>query len=205
MNGHGGGLNGCNCELINCTIAGNIARGPGSGLYSCNGPKTNCIIWGNSTYSGTSEQLDESTAPTYSCIQDWTFGGVGNIDTDPQFVSGPLGDYYLSQILAGQGSDSSCLDAGSDAAENLGLTDFTTRTDEVGDGVVVDMGYHYSMPSPADINGDGRVDHLDFAIMSSQWDGLGGAPSADIVPVGGNGVVNIDDLYKLCMYWLWSE
>ena len=56
-----------------------------------------------------------------------------------------------------------------------------------------------------DINGDGRVDFFDFAIMSSQWDGPGGVPSADIVPVGGNGVVNIDDLCKLGMYWLWPE
>ncbi|UCF44472.1 MAG: hypothetical protein JSV99_06070, partial [Planctomycetota bacterium] len=78
--------------------------------------------------------------------------GSGNIHSDPCFVSGPLGDYYLSQVAAGQEIQSPCVDAGSDLAANLGMWIHTTRTDEVGDEGMVDMGYHYPMPNAADVN-----------------------------------------------------
>jgi len=69
--------------------------------------------------------------------------GGGNINADSLFVSGPFGNYYLSQIIAGQSSDSPCVDAGSDLAINLALANLTTRTDSLGDLGIVDMGYHY--------------------------------------------------------------
>ena len=101
---------------------------------------TNCIFWGNSDDSGMDEGAQfHATRGTilvnYTCIQGLTgeLGGVGNIGGDPLFVTGPLGDYYLSQIAAGQGSDSPCVDAGSDTAENLGLDSRTTRTDHGSD------------------------------------------------------------------------
>ncbi|MHC4500711.1 MAG: right-handed parallel beta-helix repeat-containing protein, partial [Planctomycetota bacterium] len=93
------------------------------------------IIWNNDIY-GTSPEI------TYSDVEGG-FPGEGNIDADPCFVIGPTGDYYLSQIAAGQGSKSPCVDAGSDTAANLELDLFTTRTDQVSDEGVVDMGYHY--------------------------------------------------------------
>ena len=74
------------------------------------------------------------------CTFDW---GDGNIDSDPLFVSGPDGDYYLSQIASGQGADSPCVDSGSDTAAGLGLDSMTTRTDQAVDAGTVDMGYHY--------------------------------------------------------------
>ncbi len=59
---------------------------------------------------------------TWSCVEGG-FPGAGNIDLDPLFVSGPDGDYYLSQIAAGQAVDSPCVDAGSDlAAGHLRVT-----------------------------------------------------------------------------------
>ena len=61
---------------------------------------------------------------------------------DPLFVTGPKGDYYLSQVDAGQTSTSPCVDAGSGTAASLGLDTKTTRTDEVGDTGTVDMGFH---------------------------------------------------------------
>ncbi|HEX42021.1 MAG TPA: hypothetical protein ENN81_08170, partial [Phycisphaerales bacterium] len=68
-----------------------------------------------------------------------------NIWSDPNFVAGPLGDYYLSQIGAGllQFVDSNCLDAGDDTAAALGLDTRTTRTDLAPDAGMVDLGYHY--------------------------------------------------------------
>jgi len=82
---------------------------------------------------------------TYSCIRGWTGGGEGNISDDPLFVTGPLGDYYLSCRAAGQAADSPCIDRGSGTAESLGLDKLTTRTDGVADTGRVDMAYHYPL------------------------------------------------------------
>jgi hypothetical protein len=69
----------------------------------------------------------------------------GNIDEYPLFVTGPAGDYYLSQIAAGQGADSPCVDAGDGLASTYALESLTTRTDEAGDTGIVDMGYHHQI------------------------------------------------------------
>lgn len=80
----------------------------------------------------------------------------GNIDADPLFHSGPQGAFCLSQQAAGQLADSPCLDAGGDPADTacspvttsvpcIGRT--TTRTDQVNDTGVADLGFHYSWTS----------------------------------------------------------
>jgi len=71
--------------------------------------------------------------------------GSGMIQEDPLFVSGPLGDFYLSHQDAGPlGKESPCVDAGKD------LPGFmpqrmrgTTRIDGIADREKMDMGYHY--------------------------------------------------------------
>ena len=171
--GSGGGLNGCESALVlnnlivgnratagggmshcrggtilNNTIASNSASGTlnvrAGGLYSCQGTIANCIVWGNTATSGPA-QLNESSTPTYSCIQNWRSGGTGNIAADPLFATGPLGGYYLNQIAAGQAAQSPCVDAGSSTALEAGLADRTTRTDGQTDTGIVDMGYHYPL------------------------------------------------------------
>ena len=143
----GGGLYECNGTISNCTIAGNRALSTGGGteqgggLDHCAGTIINCIIYFNNP-----DQLAFSSLPTYSCIEGGGGGGTGNITADPLFVTGPRGDYYLSHIAAGQASDSPCIDAGSGTAASHGLDTFTTRTDEVTDSLIVDMGYHYTSP-----------------------------------------------------------
>jgi hypothetical protein len=62
--------------------------------------------------------------------------GEGNIDADPLFETGPLGNFYLD-------SDSPCIDRGSDTAESLSLGDKTTLLSGELDSGMVDMGYHY--------------------------------------------------------------
>jgi predicted outer membrane repeat protein len=147
--------------IKNCTISGNSATIVG-GLYAPAYFLTiiNSIIWGNTALNGAPENYRaDSTYPTviYCDIdQDGFAGSNGNIRLDPLFVSGPLGDYYLNQISAGQGSDSPCVDAGSDTTENLGLDDKTTRTDLSADIGKVDMGYHYPIE-----DGDGVPDDVD--------------------------------------------
>jgi hypothetical protein len=80
--------------------------------------------------------------------------GEGNINADPLFVAGPLGDHYLSQVAAGGPSDSPCVDAGSGPAKStcyetadgmVCLDQLTTRADRLGDGGRLDMGYHFPM------------------------------------------------------------
>lgn len=56
--------------------------------------------------------------------------------------------------------------------------------------------------SPADIVEDGRINLDDFAAMAAQWMTAPGAPSADIAPTGGDGVVDGEDLHVLCEHWL---
>jgi len=70
-------------------------------------------------------------------------GGTGNISADPLFVSGSLGNYYLSQVPAGNSRNSPCVDSGSNIAEYLGMDGLTTRIDNTSDSGIVDMGYHY--------------------------------------------------------------
>lgn len=169
--GSGGGVHGGSGILRNNLIAGNAAGGDGAGvswfvgtiesntivlnrsagnpintfrgggIANCTGPILNCIVWENE--ATTDNQISSSTVPSYSCIQDWTGGGGGNIRDDPLFVDGPLGPYYLSQIAAGQLFQSPCVDAGSSLSAVVGLADRTTRIDSVLDAGSVDMGYHY--------------------------------------------------------------
>jgi hypothetical protein len=209
---HGGGIY-CgpdnNPTIRNCTITGNEIFNYhsfnyfGAGICNDGGAPTilSSIIWGN--YGD--EICGSGFVISYSSIEGG-YGGTGNIDADPCFVSGPLGDYYLSQIAAGQAVDSPCVDAGSDTAVNLGMDKFTTRTDELKDTSIVDMGYHYSIsPGSPDIDGDGDVDFFDYAILTSQWKQIPGVPSADIAPLGGDDVVDEKDLAMLVDYWLWGK
>jgi len=141
--------------------------------------------------------------------------GAGNIQVDPCFVTGPLGSYYLSQTDTNdpnQTTDSPCVDTGNDLASNVGLSDpYTTRTDEVFDTNVVDMGYHYPLAHPrelcsfCDLSHDGDVDLVDFAIFSLYW--LNEDCSNDNDWCGGadftfDSHVNFEDLALLHECWL---
>jgi len=143
---NGGGIFGSGMTVTNCTIAGNDKdgiRGDGTSVIS------DCIIWDN-------EDDLYSCSATYSCIEDGD-SGTGNISSDPLFVTGPSGSYYLSQTAAGQGSDSPCVDAGSEPASSLGMDVYTTRTDNITDSGIVDIGYHY--PVWAGDLSDGPIAH----------------------------------------------
>ncbi|MCD6326715.1 right-handed parallel beta-helix repeat-containing protein [bacterium] len=139
---YGGGLALCNGTISNCVIADNAIPGSiGTGMMSCYGEITNCIIWGNHSWHGfDSNQLYWTSAPSYSCLKVKPEGGKGNIIQDPLFAAGTYGDYYLHP-------DSPCINAGSMSAEDAGLSDRTTQIDGTPDSGVVDMGFHYPIPS----------------------------------------------------------
>jgi len=74
----------------------------------------------------------------------------------------------------------------------------------VGDGVV-SLNYAEFVrqyPAAADLDRTGIVDLGDFSVLSSQWLGEPGEPSADIAPAGGDGWVDLLDLAELAENWL---
>jgi len=131
-------------EVINCTFAENSAA-DGGAIFVINQTPTakNIVAWGN-TGTGPIYVYAGGFICTYSDIQGG-FAGTGNINADPLFVTGPDGDYYLSQIAAGQASNSPCMDAGDPASP---MIVGTTRTDQIQDAGIVDMGYHYAAEMP---------------------------------------------------------
>jgi predicted outer membrane repeat protein len=128
-----------------------------------------CILWDpNDPSKRTPLDVSHPNAP-------W-LGSTNNIDADPLFVTGPLGNYYLSHIGAGQDTDSPCIDAGSNSALYRGLTErYTTRVDNVPDAREVDMGYHYTTGPETeecrlcDLDYDGVIDFNDLAVFVSHW------------------------------------
>jgi len=132
----------------------------GSGVHE--GEVYNSIIYSNNTAPQASEAY-----VAYSCVEGGCWG-PGNISDNPLFVTGPEGDYYLSQTAAGQTQQSPCVDAGNpDTHTYLG----TTRTDTVPDLGIIDMGYHY----PAQFGFTGVSSHQtsDFNITQIIGDPLG--------------------------------
>ena len=154
---YGGGIyiHNSNLTIESSTFSGNSAGSGGGGIYA-GGSSTllrNSILWDD-----TPEEIHGETGETpvvrYCDIQGG-YAGEGNIDADPIFARGPLGNYYLSQIEAGQHEDSPCVDAGDPESKTIGGT---TRTDMGQETGIIDMGYHYPLiglalgPGPGDSN-----------------------------------------------------
>ena len=181
----GGGMYNSNSSstLTNCTIERNSAAN-GGGIFNQDSDLilTNCVLWGDSPDEILTGAGSTATV-TYSCVQDADPGdgvaypGQGNIDHDPLFVPGPLGCLYLSQAASAQPIDSPCVDAGSDSAAILGLDDLTTRSDQVVEAGVGDLGYHYPVSGMLLAMGDsdrsGEVDLVDAAALLICFSGIG--------------------------------
>lgn len=177
-------------EFINCTIADNsgdtIMGFKSGGIYTGAGSIpvfTNCIIWASS-----SPAITGSPVITYSDVEVTGYPGTGNFTADPLFETGTSGSYCLSQVAAGQTSDSPCINAGdSNAADvcfptgsgSICLDLLSTRTDEVPDDGVVNLGFHYAAapaatPTPADVPATGPVGSGILLVVLSGLLGLSG-------------------------------
>jgi hypothetical protein len=221
--------------IFNCTIADNIITGVGygGGVYGSYGSYTNIvdsIIWGNSAYYGPQIGIGITASPSTVEVSDSDVQGAqsdayveddctliwdpNNLYTDPFFVIGPFGDYYLSQTEVGdpnQTVDSPCVDAGSGSAISVGMSGYTTRTDELFDRGIVDMGYHHLLTLPVeecrvvDLFLDHFINLKDYAVFASNWlrddcsDDNGWCDGADITF---DGNVDWEDLEFYIGCWL---
>jgi len=155
--------------IIELTTIADNSSSSGGGLYCESGSVTveNCIIYDNS-----SNQVSGSPSISYSCVQGITETS-GNINDDPLFVTEGDREYLLSSTDAGQGSDSPCLDAGGDDAEDVFITlytgalymdEMTVTGDNAADTGTVAMGYHYvRLPTPITFV---EIDPLQFVMGS---------------------------------------
>jgi len=187
----GGGVYGGD-RIVNCTINENSVSGDayrGGGLSDCTGPIVNCIFWENSAQED--PQLYNCDTPTYSCIQDWTGGGEGNINTDPMFINS-LEDFYLRYTIKPHEipdfnpatfERSPCIDAGdSSVVTELFDLDGNPRIQ----GITVDMGC-YECPGDTDI--DGMADSWEVANFGSSIAVSDDDPDTD-------GLINIGEFVK---------
>jgi predicted outer membrane repeat protein len=142
--------------LNNCTVADNSAvvtfDGRGGGVFHTEYSELyirDSILWNNEPESIDGESEDVSV--TYSLVQQdaGVFPGEGNINTDPLFVTGYQGYFYLDAAPA---STSPCIDAGSQLASEQCLagmgslfcmSDMSTNIGGEFDSGQVDMGFHY--------------------------------------------------------------
>jgi len=129
-------------RLKYATIADNSTCSYGS-IYAdtdCEINILNSIVWNNGELTtGGNVKL------SYTDIDSDNYIGTGLFNDDPLFISGPRGDYYLSQIAAGQDRDSPCIDI----ISKVNFLRFnphgtTSRTDGVMDANNIDLGYHYN-------------------------------------------------------------
>ncbi len=138
---------------------GNPGMGGGIAAHHINSTTIqNCILSNNTAEQGAGLHMSDCTAKSlvYSDIFNNALDGISPdvtcIDTAPLFVSGILGNYYLSHIDADQAIDSPCVNAGqpdsstmcfSYTGSNICLNQTTTRTDHVADLGLSDIGFHY--------------------------------------------------------------
>ena len=198
FDGWGGGMANRNSNPIlnNCNFISNTAwDGLSGGMinFFSRPTLTNCIFWDNSDLFGNDEsaQIGQEGGViniNYSCVQGWTgiLGGNGNINTDPNFVNPNNNDYHL-QSQAGRydpttqswitdSITSPCIDAGDPLTPigwelypnggiiNMGAYGGTTEASKSYFGTTP-----CEIPIAGDINGDCRVDLIDFSIMSMHW------------------------------------
>jgi parallel beta-helix repeat protein/predicted outer membrane repeat protein len=198
--------------VTDCTFSGNSAN-QGGGIYSLSrsgaSVVTNCILWGNSAANGPQLacslqemaisfcDVQGGQAQVYGTV-DW---GGGNINLDPAFVNVSASNLRL---LRG----SPCIDAANNNAVPVSVTsdlngwsrfvnDLCTPDTGLGTAPIADMGAYEFLP--ADINGSGFVDLLDYDFLSAHWLQTGGnCQGADM---DCNGTVNLADLAELIAYW----
>ncbi|HET9481602.1 MAG TPA: IPT/TIG domain-containing protein, partial [Candidatus Polarisedimenticolia bacterium] len=156
--------------LSGTTVTGNTGGVDGGGgirfsagpVYEPGFAATNLIVWQNLM-----NDVSGGSFLTYSTVGGGA-AGTGNIAADPQFDSGPMGQFYLAQAA---GTTSPAVDAGGGLADEFSMEGQTTDPELAPDAGMVDMGYHYppdasDSPDPLVI---GRVDPPQGDLGGSDW------------------------------------
>jgi len=213
-----------NPTLVNCTIYGNktynqVTPPVGAGIY-CTGTATllNCILWANSVNDQVVQaaQIQGDFADiSYSCIQDWTHGGVGNINDDPLFADPNHLDFHLKSHYGRwdpkqpawmyDAQTSACIDGGKHTDPNW-INEIWPH------GKRINMGVYGGTPQAslsaskigniADLNKDDRVDIVDFIDWLGEWTRMEPLLKADM-----NRTLAVDnaDFTVLSNNWLWED
>ena len=204
----GGGLSSNYTELAvaNCTFHKNTSTaGFGGGILARFDSVTvsNSILWENEATSGNAQEeqvyvtgFGSSLTINHSCVEGWngSYGGVGNIGDDPQFVD-PDGDRIFDTDLR-LCTNSPCIDTGDDT-----LVPEELNSDLLGQARIVgtvDMGaFENSGHALFQWTGDSSVRDGDLLALHT-CGGLAGSPMIFCV-TGFNGVpfflVVIDDTF----------
>jgi len=200
----GGGMAGCHGTIQNNTFYDNLvfSNEGGNSIAYCTGIITNCIMVSSSGV-GANKHLFESSTPTYSCIENWTLGGQGNISRNPEFVDPENDDFHL---LPG----SPCIDAGKYAkdwrSEGLDFEGnprgFDGTSIRRGDGSDFDMGaieYQGPFVLGADFNGSESVDYLDLYVFQDDWKEI--TTPSSLTDITDDGIIDARDLFILLVDW----
>ncbi|MEJ5259474.1 MAG: glycosyl hydrolase [Anaerohalosphaeraceae bacterium] len=119
-----------------------------------------------------------------------------------QLADGTTGTVLANLVLASTGGWSSWQDAVIEGIYLPGGPQSILRFVLGSPRVLVNYVEFIRRYNPADLNRSGLVDLEDFSILSSQWLGEPGDPSADTAPAGGDGWVDLEDLADLADNWL---
>ena len=219
----GAGLAHCNGLVVNCTIIDNTTRVDfwdqsfGAGLYYCDGSIINCILWGN-TANNAGDQLYYSSTPTYSCIQDWTGSGMGNITSNPLFADASNKDYHLKSeygrwdamsdpndpVWVYDAVTSPCIDAGDPSSNWMG--ELWPHGGRINMGAYGGTPQASMSPNPigniADLDHNDAVDVVDFMLFCEDYLLEEFLLDTDL---NRNGKVDIVDFALFAHQWLWSE
>jgi len=168
---YGGGLyigTSANAFVANNTFVGNSVQASivyGGAVYTANlvaSIVNNVIVQNTSSGAipyggGIATGASATPYPVYDYNDLWSnvpanyyncTAGPNAISANPEFKSVGWGDYFLSQVAAGQPLTSPCVDAGTVLPTSPVNMDslihaWTTRTDSVPDAGAADMGFHY--------------------------------------------------------------
>jgi len=160
---------------------------------------------GDGTPSG-----DGATWQTYDGSNSWTCAG-GDYDSSVFVDADKLSNWFSWDItplwnnpdLRSFGAILKMDDESDPGYPNIPRAPFTSSDGPANERPYIEVTYADWLR--ADINGDGVVDLLDFAMLASNWLHSNPSIDADIAPPSGDGIVDALDLNELTSHWLESE